>query len=100
MALSKPKWPYDESTFNECPPKTHKIVVHQFAMGDVEDPDLYAAEPIYQWQQTEAGKFAMEHSSPVPSWHRGLDHETYSHRYSIVAYFDDVAYVQWVLKFK
>ena len=25
-------------------------------MGDVEDPDLMVAEPIWKWQQTDAGE--------------------------------------------
>ena len=29
-------------------------------MGDVEDPELYAAEPLYKWQQTEQGQWVME----------------------------------------
>ena len=36
-----------------------KVVVHKIRMGDVEDPDLYVAEPIYNWQQTDAGKFKI-----------------------------------------
>jgi hypothetical protein len=31
-------------------------------MGDVEDPDLYVAAPIYEWQQTTAGKTAMKYA--------------------------------------
>ena len=39
-----------------------KVVVHKFSMGDVDDPDIYAGAPIYDWQQTEAGKYCMKHS--------------------------------------
>ena len=45
------------------------IELHEFNMGDVEDPYLYAAEPIYQWQQTEKGKWAMEHALDKPVFH-------------------------------
>ena len=31
-------------------------------MGDVEDPDIYAAEPISRWQQTEHGQWVMENA--------------------------------------
>jgi hypothetical protein len=30
-------------------------------MGDVEDPELYAAQPLYEWQQTEQGQWVIEH---------------------------------------
>ena len=33
----------------------HKLVVHRFRLGDVEDPDLYAAEPLYKWQESDSG---------------------------------------------
>ena len=39
-----------------------KITFHRFNMGDVEDVDIYVAEPIYQWQQTEQGRWVMEHA--------------------------------------
>ena len=29
-------------------------------MGDVDDIDVYVAEPIYKWQQTEQGKWVMQ----------------------------------------
>jgi hypothetical protein len=63
----------------------HKIVVHRFRLGDVEDPDLYAAEPLYDWQQSDPGKFVMEHAIDKPTWHRHLDQSTYGYRYAIVA---------------
>lgn len=37
------------------------MIFHQFNLGDVEDPDIYAAQPIWEWQQTEKGKWVMEH---------------------------------------
>jgi hypothetical protein len=37
----------------------HKIYVHKFNMGDVEEPELYAGHALYEWQQTEKGKFIM-----------------------------------------
>jgi hypothetical protein len=63
----------------------HKVVVHTFGIGDVEDPEIYAAEPIWQWQQTDAGKFVMEHAIDTPSYHQSLDYHTYGYRYAVVA---------------
>lgn len=62
-----------------------ELVVHEFRMGDVEDPDLYAAEPIYKWQQTEAGKWIMENATEPPSWHRMHDMYNYGYQYQIRA---------------
>ena len=61
------------------------VVVHHFPMGDVEDPDLYAAEPLYNWQQSEAGKWVMEHAVEPPFWTRQADIQSYGYRYYIVA---------------
>ena len=38
-----------------------RTVLHTFQMGDVEDPYLYAAFPIGEWQKTEHGKWCMKH---------------------------------------
>jgi hypothetical protein len=54
-------------------------------MGDVEDPDLYAAQPIHEWEQSDQGKFVMEHAVDTPEWHRRNDQFGYGHEYAIVA---------------
>jgi len=61
------------------------LVVHEFAMGDVEDPDLYAAQPISEWQDSEAGQFVMSHAVEKPYWTRMTDPYNYGYRYVIVA---------------
>ena len=61
------------------------VVVHHFPMGDVEDPDLYAAEPLYNWQQSEAGTWVMAHAVEPPFWVRQPDLSSYGYRYYIVA---------------
>ena len=38
-----------------------KVLFKSLRLGDVEDPEIYAAQPIYEWQQTEQGKWVMEH---------------------------------------
>ena len=63
----------------------HKVVVHRFQLGDVEDPDLYAAEPLYQWEKSEPGQFVMKHAIGQPEWHRQLNHMMYGYQYTIVA---------------
>jgi hypothetical protein len=35
-------------------------------MGDVEDPEIYAAQPLYEWQNTEQGQWVMEHAVEPP----------------------------------
>jgi len=63
----------------------HKITVHKFRVGDAEDPDIYAAEPILNWEKSESGMFIMEHAIDKPEWHRHVDYVTYGYQYSITA---------------
>lgn len=79
--------------------ETKKIVVHTFQMGDVEDPDLYAAEPLYQWQNSEAGKWVMENSLDTPEWHRHADPVNWGHKYAVTAVFESKKLTEYYLRF-
>lgn len=74
------------------------VVVHRFNLGDVEDPDLYAAEPLWQWQQSEKGQWVLEHAVDQPEWKRWTDAESYSYKYVITAKLIDKDYTYWCLK--
>jgi len=76
-----------------------QIVVHTFQMGDVEDPDLYAAEPLYEWQQTPQGKWVMENAHETPSWNRIADPMTFGHKYYITATFEGKKLTEYYLRF-
>lgn len=78
----------------------HKVVVHKFSMGDVEDPQLFAAQPIYEWQQTEAGKFVMQHAIAEPVFHTQLDHVVYGYKCAIVAEMEARHVTEYLLRFK
>jgi hypothetical protein len=78
--------------------KIYNVVVYEFAMGDVEDPEIYAAEPIWRWQQTEQGQWIMEHAAESPVWHRNIDANTVSFRFIITAKLREKDYTFWCLK--
>jgi len=63
-----------------------RVVFLQFNMGDVEDPEIYCASPIWDWQQTEYGKWCMTHSTEQPSFRITHDYNTYG--YKCVVYGD------------
>ena len=67
-------------------------------MGDVEDPDLYAAQPLYNWQNSEAGSWVMEHAVETPFWTRQADYSSYGYRYYIVARLRESDQTFWKLK--
>jgi hypothetical protein len=76
-----------------------EVAFHKIHMGDVEDPDLFVAEPIYQWQQTDAGKFVMEKSIPnSPRWERRPDLQYWGHVYYIFAEMDERSLTEYYLR--
>lgn len=55
------------------------ITFHEFSMGDVDDVEIYAAQPIYEWQQTAQGKWAMEHAHDL-RFYTSTDPSTFGYR--------------------
>ena len=111
MALLKQQWQFEDeftrpkyqvriSDTGEVHEVSITTVVHTIKMGDVEDPDLFVAQPIYEWQQTEAGKWIMENSNPTPSWHRNHDIYNYGYTYQIRAYLTHKQLTYWKLKYE
>ena len=80
--------------------KNIPITVHTITMGDVDDPDLYVAEPLINWESTEVGKWVMENSNPAPTWQRQIDPHCLGWRYSIVGYLSEQDLTYYNLKFK
>lgn len=93
MVRSKLQWPSDEQ-------KSISYVVHRFTVGDAEDPDLYAAHPMMEWEKSDVGQWVMNNSAPTPSWHRIPDSMTYGYMYCIRAYFTPKQLTYFKLKFE
>jgi hypothetical protein len=75
-----------------------ELVVHSFTMGDVEDPDLYASEPLWKWQQSPFGEWCMKHAADTPTWHRQADPMSYGYKYTITAKFQGAALTEMLLR--
>ena len=109
MALSKQTWQSKDEftrpkyqvsisdTGEHAVTVTH--VVHTIKMSDCDDPDLLVAEHIYNWQQTDAGKWVMEQSNPKASWHRHTDFNMFGYIYQIRAYLSPQQITYFELKF-
>ena len=93
--LSQPR---EVKVIDGVPVAFSDVVVHHFPMGDVEDPDLYAADPLYKWQQSEAGTWVMAHAVEPPFWVRQPDVSSYGYRYYIVARLKEQDQTFWSLK--
>jgi hypothetical protein len=98
--LGKPKGIklHQYMVFGEHVHKVVPTVVKTIRMGDVEDPDLYVAQPICDWQATDAGQWVMENSVEMPMWKRVVDQYSYGYEYRIIAYLKEQDVTFWSLK--
>jgi hypothetical protein len=76
----------------------HKIVVHKFDLSDVDDPDIYAAGPMFEWERSEAGQFVFKHAVDAPEWHRHMDPMFMGYRYIITAELEKKKLSEFYLK--
>jgi hypothetical protein len=65
--------------------EVRELVVYEFNLGDVEDPDLYAADPLWKWQESEIGKWIMTNAVETPAWYRIPDPMQYGYKYQVRA---------------
>lgn len=75
------------------------IVVHEFTMSDVDDPDLMAAEPLSKWEKSEQGQWVMKNACDTPTWYRMADAITFGYRYQIRAKLVGAALTEWLLRY-
>lgn len=78
--------------------ETHSVIVHQFKLSDTDDPDMYAAHPLLEWQRSEQGQWIMKHSVATPTWHRRVDYSTYGYSVVIQAWLKGADYTFYTLK--
>lgn len=79
--------------------KLYSCIVHTFKLSDIDDVEIYAAEPIYNWQQTDVGKWVMENSIDT-YWATHKDVHTFSYEFKIVANFTEKDYTYYKLKYE
>jgi len=78
--------------------KCRDVCVHEIRMGDVEDPDIFVAQPMHDWLESDAGKFILEHAVETPYWTRQADISSYGHLYRIMARLSEQDQTFWKLK--
>jgi hypothetical protein len=76
-----------------------EVVVHTFTMGDVEDPDLYAAQPLHEWETSDSGQWVMKNAADTPTWCRMADPMSYGYKYQIRAKLMGPALTEWLLRY-
>ena len=59
------------------------IIFHKFLLNDVEDPEIYAAGPIIEWEKSEQGQWCKENSTIPVAYRVVVDHETWGYQVAI-----------------
>ena len=80
------------------PVRFRDVCVYEIRIGDVEDPDLLVADPIWRWQLSDAGEFVMQHAVSKPYWAQHMDYNNYGHVYRVVARLSEQDETFWRLK--
>ena len=75
-----------------------KLVVHKFIMGDVEDPEIYAAEPIMEFERSEKGQWLHEHSEKQMEFEIQPDPHVYGYSVHIQAWLSEENLTYFKLK--
>lgn len=75
------------------------MIFHTFTLGDVEDPDIYAAGPMLDWQRTEKGKWVMEHGQDL-TYTIHPDMNTFGYKVTIKGYLNQEDEVYYTLKYQ
>lgn len=74
-----------------------KTLLYEFRLNDVEDPELYAAGPLWDWQQTEHGEWVMKNAED-PTYHVHADPMTYGYRIAVTGLLEEQDYTFFMLK--
>ena len=74
-----------------------RITFHSFGMGDVEDPELYAAQPLYEWQQTAQGQWVIN-NCPDPRYIVRPDDHNWGHKIIVYGLVEDQLATEYLLK--
>lgn len=77
---------------------TTRHKVYGFGLGDCEDPELYAAQPLWEWQQTEHGAWCVANLDD-PTFHIGPDYQGFGYRVTVDAGFTEDQWTEYMFRF-
>ncbi len=73
-------------------------IVHRFRLGDCEDPEIYVAQPLYEWQQSEHGKWVMKYGRDA-QYHMSMEPVTMGYQIVITAHITPKRWTEYCLRF-
>lgn len=104
------KWseaPYDRPTYKKVQDyividgyveAVKTVVVHSFHIDSSFDTDIYAAEPLINWERSDIGQWVMKHSLEPPTWHSTADVMTFQRKYIITAKLTGPSLTEYLLR--
>ena len=75
-----------------------KYIVHAIEMGDVEDPEIYAAAPILDFEKTDKGRWLMANSYKQLEFTIRPNSRTYGWKVLIWSYLNEQDFTYYSLK--
>lgn len=75
-----------------------RLQVATLFLGDVEDPEIYAAGPILDWEKTDKGQWLHANSYEQMTFDILVDNASYGYRINIHAWLRDDALTYYKLK--
>ena len=97
MAISTKKSSYGSQPLPVYKGPSTRVRMHSFKMGDVDDLEVYIAQPIWEWQQTEKGKWCMKYGDDLRySWQ--ADHQSFGYHVVIDGLLQDEDLTFFLLK--
>lgn len=76
-----------------------KVIFHKFTLADVDDIDIYVAQPIHEWQQTDKGKWVMENATDL-TYYTHPDVHTFGHNVVIKGKLEEKKATEYYLRWK
>jgi hypothetical protein len=81
------------------PVRFRDVCVYEFLLSDVEDPEIYLAGPVSNWQNSESGQWVMTHAAQPPYWIKNMDAASYMYQVRIMARLSEQNQTFYRLKF-
>jgi hypothetical protein len=77
--------PEEVEIINGQPVRFNDVCVYEFQLSDVDDPEIYLAEPVSIWQKSEAGQWVITHAAQIPYWIKTMNPASYTYQIRIMA---------------
>ena len=74
------------------------VNVHSFSLGDVDDPEIYAGQHLYEWEKSEVGQWVMKNALETPTWNIMAHPYHYGHQCVIRARMSEENATYFMLK--